>query len=94
MRLYRGVYGHRNRERERESALKVDSRRKIPLRTMESNLRRRRASPMLYQLSHIPKVYWLMTVFARLGVVLCTWQDLVRLVGVLSPVNRKELHKG
>ena len=38
----------------RESALKVDSGRKIPCRTRESNLRRRRASPMLYQLSYIP----------------------------------------
>ena len=38
----------------RESALKVDSRRKIPCRTGESNLRRQRAGPMLYQLSYIP----------------------------------------
>ena len=38
----------------RESALKVDSGRKIPCRKGESNLRRRRAGPMLYQLSYIP----------------------------------------
>ena len=38
----------------RESALKVDAGRKIPCRTGESNLRRRRAGPMLYQLSYIP----------------------------------------
>ena len=36
----------------RESALKVDSGRKIPCRTGESNLRQRRAGPMLYQLSY------------------------------------------
>ena len=38
----------------RESILKVDSGRKIPRRTEESILRRRRAGPMLYQLSYIP----------------------------------------
>ena len=39
----------------RESALKVDpKKKKIPCRTGESNLRRRRAGPMLYQLSYIP----------------------------------------
>ena len=38
----------------RESALKVDSGRKIPCRTGESNLRQRRAGPTLYQLSYIP----------------------------------------
>ena len=38
----------------RESAMKVDSRRKIPCHTGESNLNQRRASPMLYQLSYIP----------------------------------------
>ena len=38
----------------RESALKVDSGRKIPCRTGISNLRRQRAGPMLYQLSYIP----------------------------------------
>ena len=38
----------------RESALKVDSGRKIPRRTEEPILRRRRAGPMLYQLSYIP----------------------------------------
>ena len=46
----RGVYGHRKRE----SALKVDSGRKIPCRTGESNLRQRRAGPTLYRLSYIP----------------------------------------
>ena len=38
----------------RESAPKVDSGRKIPRRSGESNLRRRRAGPMLYQLSYNP----------------------------------------
>ena len=40
----------------RESALKVDSWRKIPCRTGKSNLRQRRAGPTVYQLSytHIP----------------------------------------
>ena len=38
----------------RESALKVDRGRKIPCRTGESNLRRRRVGPMLYQPSYIP----------------------------------------
>ena len=38
----------------RESALKVDSGRKLPCRTRKSNLRQRRASPTLYQLSYIP----------------------------------------
>ena len=38
----------------RESALKVDSGRKIPFGTGESNQRQRRAGPMLYQLSYIP----------------------------------------
>ena len=42
------------RDTVRESALKVDSGRKIPCRTGESNLRQLRASPMLYQLSYIP----------------------------------------
>ena len=37
----------------RESALKVDSRRKIPCSTGKSNLRRRRDGPMLYQISYI-----------------------------------------
>ena len=37
-----------------ESALKVDSGRKIPCRTAESNLRQRRAGPTLYHLSYIP----------------------------------------
>ena len=38
----------------RESALKVDTGRKIPCRTGESNLRQRRAGPTLCQLSCIP----------------------------------------
>ena len=38
----------------RESALKVDSGRKIPCRIGESNLRQRRDGLMLYQLSYIP----------------------------------------
>ena len=39
---------------QQESALQADSGRKIPCRTGESNLRRQRAGPMLYQLSYIP----------------------------------------
>ena len=35
--------------RKKKSALKVDSGRKIPFRTRESNLRQRRADPTLYQ---------------------------------------------
>ena len=38
----------------RESALKVDCRRKILCRTGESNLHRQRAGPLLYQLIYIP----------------------------------------
>ena len=38
----------------RECALKIDSGRKIPCLTGESNLRRQRASPMLYQLNYSP----------------------------------------
>ena len=38
----------------RKSALKVDSGRKIPCLTGESNLRRQRAGQMLYPLSYIP----------------------------------------
>ena len=38
----------------RESALKVDSGRKIPCHIGESNLPQRHAGPMLYQLSYIP----------------------------------------
>ena len=38
----------------RESALKVDSGKKIPCRTGESNLRQRRDGPTLYHLSYIP----------------------------------------
>ena len=42
------------RKHVRESSLKVDSGRKIPCRTGESNQRQRRAGPTLYQLSYIP----------------------------------------
>ena len=49
MRVHTGVYGHT-----KESALLVDSRRKIPCRLVESNLRQQRAGPTLYQLSYIP----------------------------------------
>ena len=38
----------------KESALTVDSGRKIPCCTRESNLRRQPAGPILYQLSYIP----------------------------------------
>ena len=38
----------------REFALKVDSGRKIPCRTGQSNLRQRRAGPTFYQLSYTP----------------------------------------
>ena len=38
----------------RESALKVDSGRKIPCRTWDWNLPQQRAGPTLYQLSYIP----------------------------------------
>ena len=38
-------------------ALKVDSGRKIPSRTRESNLHQRRTGPMLYQLSYIPNLF-------------------------------------
>ena len=38
----------------KESALKVDSGRKIPCRTGESNLPQRRAGPTRYQLRYIP----------------------------------------
>ena len=38
----------------RESALKVDSGRKIPCRTLESNLCQRRTGPTLCQLCYIP----------------------------------------
>ena len=42
----------------RESALKVDSGRKIPYRVGESNLRQWRAGPTLYQLSYTPTPSW------------------------------------
>ena len=41
----------------RESALIVDSGRKIPCRTGESNQRWQRAGPMLYQLGYIPTLH-------------------------------------
>ena len=37
-----------------ESSLQVDSGRKIPCRTGESNLRQQRTAPTRYQLSYIP----------------------------------------
>ena len=40
-----------------ESALKVDFGKKIPCHIGESNLRQRRAGPVLYQLSYIPGVW-------------------------------------
>ena len=42
----------------RECAMKVDSGRKIACRTGESNLRQRRAGPMLCQLSSIPNLLY------------------------------------
>ena len=39
---------------ERETALEVDSRKKVPCCTRESNLHQQHDSPMLYQLSYIP----------------------------------------
>ena len=50
----------------RESALKVDSGRKIPCRTGESNLRQRHADPTLYQLSY-PRPPTLVTKFYPLN---------------------------
>ena len=48
----------------RESSLKVDSGRKIPCRTGESNLRQRRDGPTLYQLSYIvPTPFLIMSGF-------------------------------
>ena len=46
----------------RESVLKVDSGKKIPCRTGESNLRRQRVGPMLYQLSYIP-IQWILVAY-------------------------------
>ena len=43
----------------RQSALKVNSWRKIPCRTGESNQPQRRDGPMLCQLSYIPTTSWL-----------------------------------
>ena len=54
----------------RESALKVDSGRKIPCRTGESNLRRQPAGPILYQLSYIPISRCRMVTSAELVVLL------------------------
>ena len=50
----RGVLSSLQIDTARESALKLDSGRKIPCRTGESNLRQRRAGPTLYQMSYIP----------------------------------------
>ena len=47
----------------RESALKIDSGRKIPRRIGESNLPQRRADSTLYQLSYISSSYLLEFVF-------------------------------
>ena len=55
----------------RESALKVGSGRKIPCRTGESNLRRQRAGPMLYQLRYIP------TPFERRHIFSLLWQIII-----------------
>ena len=46
----------------RESAMKVDSGRKIPCRTRESNLCWQRASPMLHPLNYIPTQYTVLAV--------------------------------
>ena len=46
----------------RESALNVDSNRKIPCCTRELNLRRRCAGTMLYHLTYIPTPYFYLTV--------------------------------
>ena len=53
--------GGRGGRTPKESALNVDSGKKIPCRTGESNLCQRRDGPMLYKLSHIPS--FLMSVF-------------------------------
>ena len=49
----------------REAALKVDSGRKIPCRTGESNLRQRRAGLTLDQLSYIPAPLYLVERWTR-----------------------------
>ena len=51
-----GVYGHRERV-----TLKVDSLRKIPCRTGESNLRQRSTGPTLYPLSYIPTPFFFLS---------------------------------
>ena len=48
---------------ERESALKVDSGRKIPCHTRESNLSQQLASLTLYQMSYIPNLSMYLTVW-------------------------------
>ena len=53
----------------RESALKVDCGRKIPRFTGESNLRQRRESLMLYQLSYITNPLHLLTKLMKFPVV-------------------------
>ena len=51
----------------RESALKVDSGRKIPCRTGESNLRQRRDGPMLYKWATFQHFhpYWLLAIVSN-----------------------------
>ena len=48
----------------RESALKLDSGRKIPCRTGESDLRQQLAGPTLYQLSYTPRPLFFVAVSA------------------------------
>ena len=49
----------------RESALKVDSGRKIPCRIGESHLSQRRDGPMLYQLNYVPTPYQIKILLLR-----------------------------
>ena len=63
----------------RESALKVDSGRKIPRRTEESNLPQRRAGWTLYQLSYIPAItVYLFSSRAFLGTIINDHEELKR----------------
>ena len=60
----------------RESALKVDSGRKIPCRIGESNLHRQRAGPTLCQLSYIPTPIILLSFLTHqqtFRVIVLTW---------------------
>ena len=50
----------------RESAVKVEFRRKIPLRTGQSNLRKRRDCPTLYRVNYIPTRIDLFGIYDRL----------------------------